>query len=325
MPHPNRPPESFGLWPTVGPGGREVLARECGIGEASLEEALNRLSRCGVAVVVESGAVALPRPIDLLDAGSIARAVPRLRPESVHVCFAVDSTNTVLADRLRAGAAAPELCTAEIQTAGRGRQGRRWVSGPGQSLVLSVSWRFATRSNELSGLSLAAGVALVDELAAGGLGQVMLKWPNDLVVDDRKIAGILVEASHSRSGSIACVIGVGFNVDLAPVESGPIDQPWTDFARAFGRIPARSTLAARAANALLDACEQYRDHGLESFAARWSERDALRGRLVRALSRGVPIVGIARGIDSDGALLIEHPEGVVRCESGEVTVRALEA
>ena len=307
------------------PRGRDVLARECGIGEAGLDEALVLLSRFGVAPVVDPEAVALPRPVDLLDAGGIARAVPRLRPEAVHARFAVDSTNTVLADRLRAGAAAPELCTAEIQTAGRGRQGRRWVSGLGQSLVLSVSWRFATRSNELSGLSLAAGVALVDELADGGFGHVMLKWPNDLVVDDRKIAGILVEASHTRSGSAACVIGVGFNVDLALVDSGPIDQPWTDFARAFGRVPARSALAARAANALLDACEQYRDHGLEPFAARWSECDALRGRLVRALSRGSPIVGMARGIDSDGALLVEHPEGVVRCESGEVTVRALEA
>ena len=305
--------------------GRDVLARECGIGEASLEEALNRLSRFGVALIVEPEAVALPRPVDLLDAGRILHAVPRLRPEAVHVRFAVDSTNTVLADRLRAGAAAPELCTAEIQTAGRGRQGRRWVSGLGQSLVLSVSWRFVAQSNALSGLSLAAGVALADALAAGGLGHVMLKWPNDLVVDDRKIAGILVEANHSWSGSAACVIGVGFNLDLAPADSGRIDQPWTDFMRAFDRVPARSALAAQAANTLLDACEQYRDHGLEPFAAKWSERDALRGRLVRALSRGASIVGIARGIDSHGALLVEHPEGVVRCESGEVTVRAPEA
>ena len=177
--------------------------------------------------------------------------------------FAVDSTSSVLAGRLRAGASTPELCTAELQTAGRGRQGRRWISGLGQSLVLSVSWCFTTRSNALSGLSLAAGVALVEALAADGFGHVMLKWPNDLVVDDRKLAGILVEANHSRPRSATCVIGVGFNLDLAPADSGRIDQPWTDFARAFGRIPARSGLAARTANALLDACEQYGDHGLE--------------------------------------------------------------
>ena len=98
----------------------------------------------------------------------------------------------------------------------------------------------------------------------------------------------------------------------------------TDFARLFDRMPARSWLASQAANAILDACEQYRDHGLEPFTARWSERDALRGRAVRVLSGGASMEGVARGIDGDGALLVEHRAGVARCNSGEVTVRALE-
>ena len=304
------------------PRSRAALACECGLGETDLEAALIRLARFGVEPIVESEAIALPQPVDLLDAGRILRAVPRLRPDAIHVRFAVDSTNTVLAERLRAGAAAPELCTAEVQTAGRGRQGRRWVSGLGQSLVLSVSWRFAAPSDGLSGLSLAVGVALVEALAAGGFEPMMLKWPNDLVIDDRKLAGILVEASHSGSGSVACVVGVGFNLDLAPASPGRIDQPWTDFAREFGRVPARNPLASQTANAILDACEQYRVHGLDPFAARWPEHDALRGRRVHVWSGGAPIEGMARGIDRDGALLVEHAAGVIRCESGEVRVRA---
>ena len=303
------------------PRTRAALAREGGIGQADLEQALNRLPRLGVELVVGAGTIALPRPVDLLDAGTILRGVPRLRPDGTHVRFAVDSTNSLLAERLRAGAAAPELCTAEIQTGGRGRHGRRWISGLGQSLVLSVSWRFAARSDGFSSLSLAVGVALAEALAAGGFGRVMLKWPNDLVIDDRKLAGILVEASHSVSGAAACVIGVGFNLDLAPAESGRIDQPWTDFAREFGRVPGRNELAARTANALLDACAQYRDCGLDPFGARWRERDALRDRSVRVSSGGAAIEGMARGIDNDGALLVEYAAGVVRCESGEVTVR----
>ena len=302
--------------------GRDALARECGIEGTALEEALEGLAALGVALIVEQGAISLASPVDLLDAGLIRRAVPRLEPEAVHVRFAVDSTNTVLAGRLREGARAPELCAAEIQTAGKGRQGRRWVSGLGRSLVLSVSWRFDAPAEGLSGLSLALGVALVEALAAGGFDGVMLKWPNDLVVDERKLAGILVEVSRSGSDSAACVAGVGFNLDLAPVDSGRIDQPWTDFARGFGRVPVRNTLAARVANALLDACEQFREQGLEPFAARWRERDALHGRPVRVLSGGAPIDGTARGIDDDGALLVEHSSGVVRCESGEVSVRA---
>ena len=302
--------------------GRDALARECGIEGTALEEAFEGLAALGVALIVEQGAISLASPVDLLDAGLIRRAVPRLEPEAVHVRFAVDSTNSVLARRLREGARAPELCAAEIQTAGKGRQGRRWVSGLGRSLVLSVSWRFDAPAEGLSGLSLALGVALVEALAAGGFDGVMLKWPNDLVVDERKLAGILVEVSRSGSGSAACVAGVGFNLDLAPVDSGRIDQPWTDFARGFGRVPVRNTLAARVANALLDACEQFREQGLEPFAARWRERDALHGRPVRVLSGGAPIDGTARGIDDDGALLVEHSSGVVRCESGEVSVRA---
>ena len=304
------------------PRRRGALARACAMDEAALGDALDRLSRLGVALAVEGGTVALPRPVDLLDPERIRRSVPRLRPGAVHVRFAVDSTNTVLAGRLREGAAAPELCAAEIQTAGRGRRGRRWVSGLGQSLVLSVSWRFATRSSGLGGLSLAAGAALAEALAAGGFVDVMLKWPNDLVIGDRKLAGILVEASHSRPGSAACVVGAGFNLDLARADSGRIDRPWTDFARAFGRVPARNALAARAANAILDACERYRDHGLAPFMARWERLDALRGRPVRVLAGGAPLAGVARGIDAGGALLVEHAAGVARCEAGEVSVRA---
>ena len=302
--------------------GHDALARECGIDGKTLGEALDRLAALGVAPIAERGAISLPKPVDLLDADRIRRDVPRLGREAVHVRFAAGSTNTVLAERLRAGVRAPELCAAEIQTAGRGRGGRRWISGLGQSLVLSVSWRFDAHLDGLSGLSLAAGVALVEALAAGGYDGVMLKWPNDLVVDDRKLAGILVEASRPGSGAAACVIGVGFNLDLAPADSGRIDQPWTDFAREFGRVPARSTLASRAANALLDACEQYRVHGFGPVVARWRERDALHGRPVRVMSGGAPVDGTARGIDGDGALLVEHSAGVIRCESGEVSVRA---
>ena len=300
---------------------RDALARECGIDGTALDEALGRLDGLGVAVRVEQGAISLPEPVDLLDADRIRRAVPRLAAEAVHVRFAVDSTNSFLAKRLRAGAVGPELCAAEIQTAGKGRRGRRWISGLGRSLVLSVSWRLAAPADGPSGLSLAVGVALVEALAAGGFDGMMLKWPNDLVVDDRKLAGILVEVSRFGSGSAACVVGVGFNLDLAPADSGRIDQPWTDFARGLGRVPARSTLASQAANAFLDACEQFRDHGLEPFAARWREHDALHGRAVRVLSGSPPIEGTARGIDGDGALLVEHSAGVLRCESGEVSVR----
>ena len=334
------------------------LARACAMDDATLDGALERLSQLGVALSVERDTVALPRPVDLLDPERIRRAVLRLRPEAVHVRFAVDSTNTALTERLREGAAAPEICTAEIQTAGRGRRGRRWISGLGQSLMLSVSWRFPTRSSALGGLSLAVGVALAEALTEEGFGRVMLKWPNDLVIDDRKLAGILVEAGGDRGrgrlaiphGGIAgatasagntrdtvrfqaggdrgrgrlatCVVGVGFNLDLAQADSGRIDQPWTDFARAFGRVPGRNALAARAANAILDACGQYRGHGLAPFVARWERLDALRGRPVRILSGGVPLAGVARGIDADGALLVEHPGGVVRYEAGEVRVRA---
>ena len=277
------------------PHRRRDLARDCAIDVRALDEALDGLARLGVALNRGHDSVALPRPVDLLDAVEIRRAVPRLRPDSVHVRFSVDSTNSVLVERLRAGASAPELCTAEIQTAGRGRQGRRWVSGLGRSLVLSVSWRFPARTEVLSGLSLAVGVMLVEALVAGGFEGVMLKWPNDLVVGDRKLAGILVEASHSPSGSAACVIGVGFNVDLDDADSGRIDQPWIDFSLGFGRIPARSWLAARAANAILDACEQFRDRGLASVRERWEARDALLGRPVRVLSGRATIEGHGAG------------------------------
>ena len=304
------------------PRDRGHLAHECGIGAAALDAGLEHLSSLGVSANVGADSVSLPQPVDLLDSARILRAVPRLGADAVHVLFAVDSTNTVLAERQCAGAPAPELCTAEIQIAGKGRHGRRWLSDLGHSVVLSVSWRFALRPAELGGLPLAIGIVLAEALARDGYEGVMLKWPNDMVVEDRKLAGILVETFRAGPDSVACVIGVGFNLDLAPADSRWIDQPWTDFARSFGRVPARSELVSRAANAILDACERYRDCGFGPFAARWNERDALRGRPVRVLSGREPVDGAARGIGHDGALLVEHAGGISRCDSGEVTVRA---
>lgn len=255
---------------------------------------------------------------------SLQRALQPLLPGlQVQAVASVDSTSTRLVDRLRGGEAAPRLLVAEMQTAGRGRNGRRWTSSPGASLTFSLGLPFAPA--DWSGLSLAVGVALADAIEPQP-ARLMLKWPNDLwLADDagpgpgrwRKLGGILIEtvvAGESR----ACVLGIGLNVlprdDVQDLASGyACVQELDDTLDA----PA---LLARVAPALVLALKRFEIEGLAPFADAFARRDLLRGQSVSTTLASVPF-GVAEGVDAQGALRVRHAGGVTPVSSGEVSVR----
>lgn len=250
----------------------------------------------------------------------LRRLLPRLR---IAVVERIDSTNTQLVESARSGDATPQLLVAEAQTAGRGRQGRRWVSHVGASLTFSIALPLAPR--DWSGLSAAVGVALaaaIEPLPA----RLQLKWPNDLWLHDgadcwRKLGGVLVETVHAGPTRVV-VVGVGLNVTpLPPDDALAGGVAWAGELRPQIDAP---TLLSLVAPPLLQALLQFEISGFAPFAAAYAARDLLRGRAVTTTLPGLG-EGVAEGLDGDGALLVRDAARVQRLTSGEVSVRPLPA
>ena len=254
-----------------------------------------------------------------LDADAIRAALPAtLRSQLVRVEVAA-STQSTQADALAAGV--PEsgcaLYLAEHQLAGIGRQGRAWHSEAADaSLPFSLARRFARPLPALSGLSLVAGIALAEALEPAA---VRLKWPNDLVVQGRKLGGILVNLRNAGEGSCEAVIGVGLNLRL-PADAA-IDQPWTDLATLGAAPESRNLLVARLLASLLPALDAFEAAGLAPFQARWQRLDALAGRPVQVLDGPRVHTGESAGISASGALRLRDGAGVREFASGEVSLR----
>ena len=237
---------------------------------------------------------------------------PLLPGFTVEVLPEVDSTNTELMRRARAGRAEPVLLVAERQTAGRGRLGRGWTSAPGDSLTFSLGLTLGPA--DWSGLSLAVGVAIAETLHP----RIGLKWPNDLWVDGRKLAGILIETASPGADAQApryTVIGVGINV-RPPTGAGYGTPP----AALDELLPQASpgAVLARIARPLVEAVQAFETFGYTPFRARFDARDVLRDRSV-VLSDGTS--GTAHGTTEAGGLLVHTAVGMTAVTSAEVSVR----
>ncbi|MBA3772965.1 MAG: biotin--[acetyl-CoA-carboxylase] ligase [Ramlibacter sp.] len=236
---------------------------------------------------------------------------PLLPGFTVEILPQVDSTNTELMRRARAGRSEPVLLVAEQQTAGRGRLGRGWRSGPGGSLTFSLGLSLAPA--DWSGLSLAVGVSLAESLDPA----VHLKWPNDVWLSDRKLAGILVETASFGGGEAPryAVIGVGVNI-AAPQATGLSTPPaWT------GEILAGADagqVLLRLIQPLVQSIKAFEALGFAPFQARFDARDALRDR---AVVLGDGTAGTAHGTTESGALLVHTAAGMLTVTSSDVSVR----
>lgn len=237
---------------------------------------------------------------------------PQLPGFSVEVLPSVDSSNTELMRRARAGRTEPVLLVAEAQTAGRGRLGRGWTSAPGDSLTFSLGLTLAPA--DWSGLSLAVGVSIAESLHP----RIGIKWPNDLWVGDRKLAGILIEtASFGDAGAAAryAVIGVGINVAPRPGEG--FSTPPAALQELDPSLDAPAALL-RLLPPLVASLQAFETFGFAPFQARFQARDVLRDRPV-ALSDGT--AGTAHGVSEAGALLVHTAAGMQAVTSSEVSVR----
>lgn len=307
----------------------EALAAALGVSRAAIWKQVQQLEQWGITVQACAGrGYRLARPLDLLDEARLRAALPqavRARLRSLIVADELASTNESLLAAPPLAPGAMDVCLAEFQSEGRGRRGRSWIAPFGSGLCLSLSWSFRDTPPQLSALSLAVGVGVLRALGALGIADVRLKWPNDLLYELRKLGGVLIELRAEAGGPAYVVIGLGLNVALPPEARAAIGAAGLpvasldDFAAA-GQ-PSRSTLAAAVIGALERVLTEFEHSGFAPFAAEWQAADALAARPARVESGEMRLDGLARGIDVDGALLLEVDGTLRRIVSGDVSLR----
>ena len=244
--------------------------------------------------------------MDRLDAGAIA-----LPGFEVRVLERCGSTNAVLLEQRKGG----RLLAAEEQTAGRGRRGRRWYSARGNGVTFSLSRTVRRPLREIAGLSLVAGVAVARALRALGV-QAALKWPNDVVVGEAKLGGVLVETRANGSGVLA-VIGIGINCRRDAALERRLRRPLASLDQ-FIAVD-RNRVVVGVAASLAQALQVFESHGLEPLRRQWEAMDAHAGARLRVrLADGRVLTGVASGLDADGGLRLQTSAGVRAVRSGRV-------
>lgn len=303
----------------------EELGSLLGVSRAAVWKQLQQLEGFGLHVdSVRGRGYRIPGGLDLLDRQVILQGLPQAsahRNVDLRVLDCIDSTNTYLMSQ---GSSADFVaCVAEYQAAGRGRRGRSWISPYAASLYMSVRRRFESGIAALEGLSLAVGVVLVKMLHGFGYDMTKLKWPNDLLADGAKLGGVLIEINGDPSGAVDVVVGVGINVRVPEICEMAIDQRWTDLASLSPRLPSRNELASASLNAIVELLATYEMDGFAAYRESWNALDACAGKDVLLRLGQEFRHGIARGVDAQGALLLEQDGTMAAFSGGEISLRVI--
>ncbi len=310
-----------------------ALSHQLNVTRSAVHKTLQALEPLGVELMAVSGkGYRLKRPLQLLDKVQIrqlldAEADGVLQHLDVH--DQLESTNSYLAaqsDSLLAGKVS--ACLAECQTAGRGRRGRQWVSPFGTNIYLSLACHYEGAPAELSGLSLACGVAVIRALVQHGIDDVGLKWPNDIYWQDKKLGGILIEVSGESEGPCQAVMGLGLNGYIAEQQANNIEQAWVDLDRIFKQSShdIRNALVASLLNQLLPLLANFQQQGFTEYIEEWRQYDCMLEKAAQLHIGKQTRQGRVAGIDENGFLLMQDEHGKIQAyASGEVSLRVTNA
>jgi BirA family transcriptional regulator, biotin operon repressor / biotin---[acetyl-CoA-carboxylase] ligase len=309
----------------------EWLGKELNVSRAAVWKGMERLRALGVEVqALPRRGYRLSSPVELLDARRIGAEIGPQRIgqlRNLELLFEVDSTNSRLLGNAPPPCGSADACLSELQHAGRGRRGRRWIAPFGGGVALSVAWTFSDGARTLPALSLGVGVAVWRALVRAGAQGVTLKWPNDIWFQDRKIGGVLIELRAEASGPAHVVIGVGLNVALPAAARREIEAGGVRVAAvadACAMAPSRNLVAGALLDELLSMLGQFEREGFAAFRDAWMALDALSGRPAQVVLADTAISGTARGVDQEGALLLDTGDRVQRFVSGEASLRVIE-
>src|SRR3989338_7603349 len=313
----------------------EILAGQLGVSRASVFNALAEVGEYDVVLQrIRGRGYRLARPWQRMERDEVLRwlGYENLlsgRPKEagqfdIEILPQAASSNTLLLQRAgldiaNGGAPSGSVLAVELQTAGRGRMGRNWHSGVGTALTFSLLWRFDCGLNALSGLSLGVGVAVVRALKSLGVHDVQLKWPNDILTEQGKLAGVLIEAQGDMLGPSTVVIGIGLNYTMPANLARQIDQHASALDEVCAAMPTRNQLLSIALLELAQVLQQFAQGGFAALRNEWEQCHIHQDMPVQMhMADGQLVSGIARGVSDSGELCLETAQGMRRFNSGEV-------
>lgn len=312
----------------------QQLARKLKISRGGIWKLVRSLKALGVDIesVARQG-YRLPRAVDLLDKEAIIAAMPaasRALMERADVLLTVDSTNRFVAELSPPPAGHVQLCTTEVQNAGRGRRGRSWLAPFGSGVCMSVGWQFNEAPPTFSALSLAVGVAVVKAFNRLGIEGVGLKWPNDLQWQGRKLGGILIEMRAESEGPAQVIIGIGINMHMpAAIRMQLAEREAALIADVHeimrDKTPTRNVVIGAVVGELLDMLQTFAVRGFAPFHDEWLRLDTLANAPVKVINGSQTTLGTARGVEVDGTLMVDVEGQLRKFVSGEVSLRAVKA
>lgn len=301
------------------------MAQSFQVSRATIHNALQAADQFGITLHrVRGRGYQLAQPLHWLDAAQIMRFMgDEAEFLRLEILDQAASSNSLLLRRAAQGAACGSVLAVEWQSAGRGRLGRGWQSGLGNALTFSLLWRFEKGLSGLSGLSLAVGVATVRALHELGIDGVGLKWPNDVLHKESKLAGILLEAQGDMLGPSAVVIGIGLNLAIPESVRGKIDQPVSDLLACGVPLRERNRVLALLLKHLTRMLREFALHGFASLRGEWESYHLFQQRPARLLMPdGSNIEGVVRGVTDEGALRLETRQGEKVFNAGEISLRS---
>jgi len=297
----------------------EELATIFGITRAGVNKYIKLIREWGIALTsIQGKGYQLVYPLELLKYDKIAQYYSQYSPQSVglEVIPIIDSTNQYLLNQIN-GLTSGAACVAEYQQAGRGRRGRQWFSPFGSNLYFSMYWKLEQGPAAVMGLSLAIGIVVAKVLRELSGKNIKVKWPNDLYLNDKKLAGILVEIT-GKAGDVAHVImGIGINLSMHNPDQHIVNQVWSN----LGNID-RNLLVANLLSELRDGLICFEKKGFSAFLTDWNNLDNFINRAVKLIIGDTIIKGICRGINEQGALLLDQGGKIVPYIGGEISLRA---
>ena len=304
----------------------KVLAAELEVSSTTVQKIVQMLMDRGVQIDrVRGRGYRLRHALDLLRESDILAQLDsntEVRKIRFDCLSEVDSTNDYIKRYIPLGPNEVAACTAEYQTAGRGRRGREWASPYASNVYLSLLWRMQRPISEASALSAWICVRIAQLLQKCGVPGVRLKWPNDVYIGQKKLAGILLEGSGTIDAGFDLIIGVGVNVSMSQQCSPNIDQAWTDIiSETSGWSYSRSELVGMLLGTLVQTLNDFEDGSLRELPQSWSAYDLAIGKQVQLLLANKTILGKAMGVDELGALRLERDGRIDQYTAGDLSLR----
>lgn len=304
----------------------EVLAQSLNVSRSAISAALKRAAQYGVCLYrIRGRGYRLETPVEFIDIAQIVRLLGATAKHArLEVVDQAESTNSLVARRAALGETSGLCILAEFQSAGRGRLGRAWYSGLGGALTFSLLWRFERGASHLAGLSLAVSVGVLRGLREAGISNAAVKWPNDIIVNFHKLAGILIETQGDMLGPSVAVIGIGLNYRLQDVVKEKIDQPVVDVVFSAGSAISRNVLFAAVLKHVVGVLREFERDGFAPVRAEWQAAHAYHGRAVRVQQASQAAYNaLVTGVGDDGALLVKNGKHLSRLTSAEISLRSV--